>query len=449
MTAPSHAELGGTEDPVKLIPGNPSALHGAADSFRSEAKRIDDLRGVLSRVRTPSWSGDAAYGWEDAQTAELDKWKAYLGVLEACDKAVRAYTEVLSTAQASAQTALDLWADGEAKTKSAKTTYDAAVDRWAQDMLEPPTDGTAPEPNPGSFDDPGEALRDEAKEILDKARKNLDDAGETAMVTLGKLDGAKKSGGDDFKYAEGSVKGPKISWGNWSDTFGKNPGKGKDGKYDSGQGESPFKIDLGSISGQAGVYKAEGSYEDYYGDVKVNADGSVTVVEAKGSAGAAIDKNGAHVNAEATVTLVGAEGKASAEYGILKGEVAADAAVLATAKGDATIGLTGVHAEGEVFAGAKAGGSASGSIAGVGVEGTAEGWAGIGASGHVDVGYDDGKITLGGSGGIAFGIGGKLGGDVTVDVGGVVDAADDVADFAGDVADTVGDLVPDIDVTPW
>jgi uncharacterized protein YukE len=449
VTAPAHAELGETKDPVKLVPGNPSSLLAAADSFRSEATRIDDLRGVLSRVRTPSWSGDAAYGWEDAQAAELDKWKAYLGVLEACQKAVRTYADALSTAQASAQTAIDLWADGEAKTKSAKTVYDAAVDRWAQDMLDPPTDGTAPEENPGSFDDPGEALRDEAKETLDKARKKLDEAGETAMVTLGKLDGAKTTGSDDFKYADGSVKGPKISWGSWNDTFGKNPLKGKSGKYDSGQDESPFKIDLGSISGQAGIYKAQGTYEDYYGDVKVNAEGSVTAGELKGELGAGIDKNGAHVNAEATATVVGAEGKASGEYGVLKGEVAANAAVLATAKGDATIGLTGAHAEGEVFAGAKAGGSASGSVAGVGLEGTAEGWAGIGASGHVDVGYDDGKITLGGSGGIAFGIGGKLGGNVTVDVGGVIDAAEDVTEFAGDVADTVGDLVPDIDVTPW
>lgn len=452
MTAPAHSELGETEDPARLVPGDPSALYSASDAFRSEATRIGDLRGILAGTRTPTWTGEAAYGWEDAQTAELDKWKAYLKVLETCDTAVRAYAGKLASAQTSAQTAIELWAEGEAKTKTAKATYDAAVDRWADDMLNPPTTG-APAPSPGSFDDPGQALRDEAEETLTKAREELDGAGDDAMVSLGNLEGAKKTGDVDLLHAGGSASGPKISWGNWSDTFGKDPRKGAGGKYDSGQEESPFKISLGSAKGDASLLHVEGTWEDRYGDVKVNADGAVTVAGVEGEASAAIDKNGAHVKAGVSLIGVKAEGSVGAEYGVAEVGATSEAVVLASAEGDASLGLNGAHAQGEVFAGAKAGGTVSGDVAGIGGEGTAEAWAGIGAAGHVDFGFDDGKFTIGGSGALAFGVGGKIGGNVTIDVEQVADVAGDVAsataDFADGVADTVGDLVPDIDVTPW
>ena len=68
---------------------------------------------------------------------------------------------------------------------------------------------------------------------------------------------------------------------------------------------------------------------------------------------------------------------------------------------------------------------------GIGGEATAEGWAGAGVSGDVDFGYREGKFTVGGSGGIALGLGGKLGAEVTIDVGGVIDTGGDIIDGIG------------------
>jgi hypothetical protein len=51
----------------------------------------------------------------------------------------------------------------------------------------------------------------------------------------------------------------------------------------------------------------------------------------------------------------------------------------------------------------------------------------------------DGKFTIGGEVGIGLGLGAKVGFDVTIDPGKLVNSADDVADAVGDTWDhTVG-----------
>ena len=98
------------------------------------------------------------------------------------------------------------------------------------------------------------------------------------------------------------------------------------------------------------------------------------------------------------------EGTAGGEYGYLSGEVSASASAEARAEGDVTLGPTGVHAGGELFAGARAEIGAQGDIGGIGGEASVEGWAGAGIAGDLDLGYRDGKIEIGGSGGVAWGL---------------------------------------------
>jgi hypothetical protein len=65
---------------------------------------------------------------------------------------------------------------------------------------------------------------------------------------------------------------------------------------------------------------------------------------------------------------------------------------------------------------------------------TAEGWAGAGIAGDVDFGFKDGTLTLGGSGGIAWGIGGKVGGEITLDF-------PEMWETGGDIVDGIGSLL--------
>ena len=442
MTLPEGAELGATKDPKALIKGEPATIQSTVDVVDDEITRVAGIYSRFKSVTVPSWSGEIGQpAYAAAHTAEGEKWTAYRDLLTTLRDSLTTYRSALVTAQDKAQDAIDKWEQGEQATERARTSYNAEVADYNRAVSQPqlsPIGGTGPRlipAAPGPFSDPGAALRAEAAQILLDAREALDDAGATATKDLGGLPGAKTEGSTSGPSASGSAEGPSFSWDAWENTFGKDPTKGADGKYENGAGESPFKISLGKVEGQASVWGAKGSYEDYFGGVKVNADGSVTVLGVEGGAEASISGDGLVIGANGKVVVAGAEGSVSGEYGYAEGKLAGEAYVGAEAEGRVELGPTGAHATGEVFAGAKAEGTVSGDVGGVGGEGTAEGWAGIGASGHVEAGYDDGKITVGGSGGLAFGLGGKLGGSVTIDL-------PEVADTAGDVVDEIGSWLP-------
>ncbi len=293
----------------------------------------------------------------------------------------------------------------------------------------PPSAGP---PHPGPFVDPGQALRDEAERILSEARQALDEAGAAAVVALGGLEGARTEGSTG-PSVEGSVEGPSISWEGFEQTFGRNPTEGADGRYDNGAADSPFKISLGEVEGSARAWGAEGTWEDYYGDVRVTADGSVTVLGADAHAEASVGRDGVVIGADGKVVLAGAQGSLEGEWGYAEGRLEGETFVGGHAGGQLDLGLTGAHASGELFAGAKIEGTASGDVGGVGAEATAEGWAGVGIGGDVDLGFEDGKFTIGGSGGAALGLGGKLGGSITIDPGEVLDTGQDIVEGIGDL----------------
>jgi hypothetical protein len=444
VSLPEGAALGSTDDPAKLILGDPGSVRTNASTLADEATKVERLADDVDDITIAGWSG----GWGEpayaaARSAEQDKWRAYAEVLRTTSKTLTTYAGSLTTAQSRAADAIRKWEEGEQATRTAVSEYNAAVDAYnayVNRQVCVPTYGGGPvtpsigPSRPGPFVDPGEALREEAEQILEDARTALDEAGETAVRELGGLPGAKTEGSSGPGMS-GSMEGPSIDWGDWKDTFGRNPSSGKDGKYEHGvDGDSPFAINFGKIEGELHAWGAEGSVEDYWGDVKVHADGSITVGGLDGSASGKIDANGLTAQAGAGVTLLGLEGKAGGEWGYLSGEVSGSAAAEARAEGDVTVGTRGVHAGGELFAGGRAEVGVSGDVGGVGGDVSAEGWAGIGISGDVDFGFHDGKFEIGGSGGAAFGLGGKIGGHITIDPG-------EVLETGGDIVDAIGGLL--------
>ncbi|GAB2870224.1 putative T7SS-secreted protein [Nocardioides pacificus] len=436
MSAPASKELGATENPKELVPGKPRHVDNAAEAFSDESARITRIGSRVRSIRVDGWSGGTGQpAWEANFNDELKKWSAYTDLLDAAASALTTYSGALTKAQDDAQDAIDAYEEGQRLTRRAVLAHNEAVAAYNDSVCAPvPAQspfGTATPTirpaRPGPFVDPGEAKREEAQEILAGARKDLDEAGEKALLALGKLEGAKTQGSRDTFGADGSVEGPSFSWDWWERTFGKDPADGH-GPSTGDEKGSPFKISLGKAEGEAYVGRAEGSWEDYWGPVKVGADGSVTGLGVDGSAEASVDGDGLRVNADGTVTVVGGEGSVSAEYGYAEGSVSGDFLVGGKAEGEVSVGKEGFHGGGELFAGGKVGGTAEGDIGGIGGSATAEGWAGAGISADVDLGWDDGKLTVGGSGGVAWGLGGKLGAEVTLDFpeiwetgGGIID----------------------------
>jgi hypothetical protein len=97
----------------------------------------------------------------------------------------------------------------------------------------------------------------------------------------------------------------------------------------------------------------------------------------------------------------------------------------------AKIDDTGGHAGGELFGGAKLTGTAGVDLGPAGGNVDVEAWAGAGIAGDLDIGWDMGKFTLGGHGGFGWGLGGMVGGDVTIDVPELIDTGGDIIDSIG------------------
>jgi hypothetical protein len=377
VTAPSSKELGETEDPKELVPGDVEQIEANVTRLTSEHTRISGRLDSLKAVRVPDWTGVAQESWEVSYDAEVERWKKYLKHIEETRDAIKTYSGSVTASQSKAQQAIDKWNKGEAATKQAVTDYNEAVDNYNEHVCDPiPVNGPPliRPARPGVFVDPGQSIRDEAEEILDGARDDLETAGEDAVGKLQNVDGAKTEAQYDFWGVDADFEGPKAKWP-WSKEteddleFGDKPG------------DSPWELSLGSGSLSAWIFNSDASWEDHYGPLGANAEYSA---------------------------LVGVKGDYSAK-----------------------IDDTGGHAGGELFGGAKLTGMGGVELGPLGGNVDVEGWAGAGVAGDLDFGWDKGKITVGGHGGIGWGLGGKVGGDFTVDVPELLDTGGDVISSIG------------------
>lgn len=445
MAAPPSLELGATEDPKQLVPGEVATVQKNAQALADERRALagvkGDLLGISAEDAIDAGIASMFYGLDRGELfTMIDSYDQALG---ASHDALTTYAGELGTAQEGAQQALDKWHEGEAATAQAQQEHDAAVAAYNDFVTQPcpqpslsgiggPSTPVIPSigpSKPGPFVDPGEALREEAREILKDAREGLLDAAGQALHALG-VEPKKKDGDDD---GDSPFEGPSIDWKAWEKDFGRSMDDVLDekrGKKGDDEEDSPFSLSLGSVEGGVAIYDKEGNFENYFGDVKVSGDGSVTVLGADGKAEATIDKDGVTIGAEGTATLVGAEGQVSASLGPAEVGAHGSASVEASASGDVTATWKeGVHAGGEVFVGGRAEAGVSGDVGGVGGEAGVEGWAGFGAGADADASWKDGKLHLSAEGGAAFLLGGKVSGGVTLDVPEIIDSGKGLLDL--------------------
>ncbi|MET9952103.1 hypothetical protein ABZ135_11225 [Streptomyces sp. NPDC006339] len=250
-------------------------------------------------------------------------------------------------------------------------------------------------------------------------------------------------------HAEGDLAKATAAAKAKDDPTTKTDGWKSEGKADVTGPGAEFKV-VGPKYGKEGQVKAaadlfhataEGSLTN--GDWKLSG-----IADAYGGARATanlgVTDAGLVAKAEASVGLRGlAEGRA--EYGPYAGVYGrAEGFAGAEASAGLKAGKDGVGVNAKAFAGAKGTVAGGFEIAGIGIGGTAEGWAGPGA--EAKWGYeknDDGVYKFGGKVGLSPALGGALGLEFTVDpdkVGkSVGDAADAVGGFVGDGVDAVGD----------
>jgi hypothetical protein len=164
------AELGETDDPRQLVPGNSAALATVAQSMRTRANELERAGVGLSRIdTTDGWSGPAGDAFREKFKGQPGSWlQAGDAFLDAAD-ALEAYASTLSWAQGRAAQAITVWNTARSTTTQAEAEYARYREHG----------GAAP------FQDPGEPGRASARTILDNARSNLRNAGDEAAETVG------------------------------------------------------------------------------------------------------------------------------------------------------------------------------------------------------------------------------------------------------------------------
>ena len=164
------AELGETDDPKQLVPGNAANITATARALRTRAGELEQAGVGLSRIDTAEgWSGPAGDAFRAKFHGQPRSWlTAGDSFLEAA-AALDTYASTLTWAQGQAQQAINEWNAAQTATKLAQTEYQTYQQQG----------GTQP------FQDPGESGRATAKKTLDSARTNLENSGNTAATMVG------------------------------------------------------------------------------------------------------------------------------------------------------------------------------------------------------------------------------------------------------------------------
>lgn len=448
------AELGSTEDPKELIPGNAETITGAANKLRERAKTLSGVASDLGNVRIENWQGAASNQFWDTFSAEKPKWDKGASALTEAAKTLDNHAQSVSHAQGQAKEAIAKYKEGQQATATAAKDYS---DEHGVSPHAPGAPTTA-----GSFTDPGEGKRQEAQEILNRAREQLKSAGSENAGAIKAKGGHSPdapgwlTGPADFASKSPQIKGavnhdsftsPSLmeqaqqDGGRWNDRFDKYGQRGH-------QFEPPGRGTNVDVT----VAQAKGSWDL----AKVQTSGATDLAGGGTASGSASAKVGADAQAGIGVTNTGLKGSAKASAGATaetKGQInygpaevggSAKAFAGAEAQGDVSVGADGVKAGGSAFAGARAEGEVHGDVGGVGAGVKGEAWAGVGAEANVQVGMEDGKFVIGGEAGAALGVGGKVGGEVTIDPGKITDTAKDAGAAIGDFAGGAGDKARDI-----
>lgn len=171
------------------VPGNPDAIITKAGALRTEAARFQQVAAGLRSITTDGWTGRAADRFRERFATEPHRWdEAGRGFIQAA-AGLEAYAAALILAKAEARAAAADHDRADVVTAQARTAHDNAVRaRQAQQRATLPDWANidvllAPEP----FHDPGQALRDQARQRMATARSTLDRAADAAahQIRLG------------------------------------------------------------------------------------------------------------------------------------------------------------------------------------------------------------------------------------------------------------------------
>jgi hypothetical protein len=164
-------ELGETNDPRELIPGDAGSVTATARALRSRGDALRQAGAGLQRVdTTDGWLGAAGDAFRARFDGEPAKWLEAADCFHGAAGVLDTYAKTLAWAQSSAADAITQWNAAEAATSLAVAQHQQA-ERVAGRAL--------------PFEDPGETDRRSARALLDRARDQLTNVGNAAGTVVG------------------------------------------------------------------------------------------------------------------------------------------------------------------------------------------------------------------------------------------------------------------------
>lgn len=269
------AELGETPDPKELVPGEPGVLRTTAASLGRFGDVLIRAGGGLRGIDDGGWTGPAADEFHRFFDGEPARWTTCGDCFHTAKDAVTGYVDTLEWAQGQAGYAIDLWAQGEQATRDAEARYEQEQRQAAQAAASAGVSPSAPAP----FNNAGDALRSEARAVLDIARGQLGSAGDEAAVAVDRaqqpapeepslleqaVDGVRDTIGDAIRGA-GEAIGDGVRWvGEGVDTVLDWAGDTVDTAV-SGAGDlvGTGLEGLGELTGSGGISDAGGKVREF------------------------------------------------------------------------------------------------------------------------------------------------------------------------------------------
>jgi hypothetical protein len=179
------SELGQTNNPKDLVSGDPAALEAVELKLLTYAGYLHQAGDGLKRIDTEDgWRGEAAEKFRDAFRGEPTRWLEAGDAFEQGANATSKYRSTLGWAQGQAQVAIDLWNEGQGLTAAAKADHTEAVVQAKQQAAAMTSMGVPTTPVDMPFADPGAAKRAAARDILMRAREQLDMVGHEAATAV-------------------------------------------------------------------------------------------------------------------------------------------------------------------------------------------------------------------------------------------------------------------------
>ncbi|WP_132428475.1 putative T7SS-secreted protein [Pseudonocardia endophytica] len=186
-------ELGSTEDPRALVPGDPASVAADARALADRATAVTRTGEALRRIGTGAWTGPASDAWREHHDEDAVRWFRGADSLDSASRALAGHADALQRAQSEAARALAAWRAGEAATADVRRQVEAGA-------TAPPVD-------------PGDAARQDAVRILAAARADVQRSGDrVASVLRGEAalaprDSQKQTDADFYRGIRDSISG--------------------------------------------------------------------------------------------------------------------------------------------------------------------------------------------------------------------------------------------------